>query len=90
MEAKPLGGETLAVEAEIMAGLIDKEAETARLGKEIEKLQKDLARITGKLNNPKFVDKAPEDVVAKERDKQAAQQQALNKLEQQLQQISAL
>ncbi len=35
-----------------MAGLIDTEAETARLGKEIEKLQKDLARIDGKLNNP--------------------------------------
>ncbi len=73
-----------------MAGLIDKEAETTRLSKEIDKLQKELARIAGKLNNSKFVDKAPVDVVAKEREKQTAQQQALDKLEQQLQQIKTL
>ena len=70
-----------------MAGLIDKDAETSRLHKEIDKLQKDLARIEGKLSNPKFVDKAPAEVVDKEREKQAGQQQALTKLEQQLQQI---
>ena len=46
-----------------MAGLINKEAEAARLNKEIEKLQKELSRINGKLNNPKFVDKAPTEVV---------------------------
>ena len=70
--------------------LIDKDAETARLSKEIERLQKDLARIDGKLTNPKFVDKAPPEVVDKEREKQAAQQQMLIKLEQQLHQISTL
>jgi valyl-tRNA synthetase len=73
-----------------MAGLIDKEAEAARLSKEIDKLEKDLARISGKLSNPKFVDKAPDDVVAKERDKQAAQQQALDQLNKQLAAIQAL
>ena len=73
-----------------MAGLIDKAAETARLSKEIDKLQKDLQRISGKLNNPAFVDKAPAEVVAKEKQKQAAQQQSLDKLQQQLEQISAL
>ena len=73
-----------------MAGLIDKDAEIARLGKEIDKLKKDLLRIDGKLNNPKFIDKAPDDVVAKEKGKQAAQQGALNKLEEQLVSIKSL
>ncbi|ARN75373.1 valine--tRNA ligase [Oceanicoccus sagamiensis] len=89
----PMSATSLVEQMEIlvpMAGLIDKAAETARLGKEIEKLQKDLDRITGKLSNPKFVDKAPADVVNKEKEKQAAQQQSLDKLQQQLEQINAL
>lgn len=52
-----------------MTGLIDVKAESAHLQKEIKKLSKGLARIEGKLNNPKFVDKAPAEVVAKEKDK---------------------
>ena len=89
----PMSATSLVKQMEIlvpMAGLIDKQAETARLSKEIDKLQKDLDRISGKLNNPAFVDKAPPAVVDKEKDKQAAQQQALDKLQQQLQQISSL
>lgn len=49
-----------------MAGLIDKAAEMARLEKEIMKLSKELTSIQGRLNNPKFIDKAPADVVTKE------------------------
>ena len=89
----PMSATSLVKQMEIlvpMAGLIDKEAETTRLTKEIEKLQKDLDRISGKLNNPKFVDKAPQEVVNKEKDKQAAQRQSLDKLQQQLEQISTL
>ena len=52
-----------------LAGLIDTAAEQARIDKEIEKLEKDLKRIEGKLGNANFVDKAPADVVQKERDK---------------------
>ena len=52
-----------------MAGLIDVEAELARLDKEIGKAEGDLKRVQGKLSNPKFVDNAPEDVVNKERAK---------------------
>lgn len=92
-EKSPMSATSLVGQMEIlvpMAGLIDKAAELLRLGKEIDKLQKELARIEGKLNNPKFVDKAPLDVVNKEREKQAAQQQSLLKFEQQLQQISEL
>ena len=89
----PMSATSLVGQMEIlvpMAGLIDKAAETARLAKEIEKLQKDLDRISGKLSNPKFVDKAPEAVVNKEKEKQLAQQQSLDKLQQQLEQINAL
>ena len=70
-----------------MAGLIDKDAELARLGREIEKLEKDLSRIQGKLGNAAFVDKAPAAVVAKEQEKMQAQQQALATLQEQEQRI---
>ena len=73
-----------------MAGLIDQEAELKRLTKEIEKLDKDLARIRGKLSNAAFVDKAPADVVAKERAKQAGLEESLQQLKQQEQRISQL
>jgi valyl-tRNA synthetase len=92
-ENSPMSATAMVGQMEIlvpMAGLIDKDAELMRLSKEIDKLQKDLDRIEGKLNNPKFVDKAPADVVEKEREKQSAQQKILIKLEQQSQQISTL
>jgi valyl-tRNA synthetase len=73
-----------------MAGLIDKDAELARLNREIDKLDKDLSRLEGKLGNPAFVDKAPAEVVAKEREKLAAQQEAMSKLREQEQRLKEL
>ena len=73
-----------------MSDLIDKEAEAARLKKEIDKQTKDLGRISGKLNNPKFVDKAPEAVVEKERKKLNELQSTVHKLEEQLAKIMSL
>ncbi|MBN2647432.1 MAG: valine--tRNA ligase [Thiotrichales bacterium] len=73
-----------------MAGLIDKEAELARLGKEIQRLQGDIARVSAKLSNDSFVAKAPEAVVIKEREKLAENQSALTNLEAQYDKISAL
>lgn len=52
-----------------MAGLIDKDAELGRLDKELAKLHKDIIFIEGKLNNEKFTDKAPADIIAKEKEK---------------------
>ena len=73
-----------------MAGLIDKAAESARLNKEIDKLQKEVDRVKNKLGNANFIDKAPAEIVAKEKEKQATAQQALSKLAEQLSRINAL
>jgi valyl-tRNA synthetase len=92
-EDGPMSATALVGQMEIlvpMAGLIDKDAEVARLNKEIEKLQKELQRINGKLGNAKFVDNAPAEVIAKERAKQEAQQLAMDKLTEQLNSIQAL
>jgi valyl-tRNA synthetase len=73
-----------------LAGLIDKDAEMARLNKEIGKLQSNLDKSSAKLTNPKFVDKAPEAVVEKERVRVAEMEIALKQLQEQLVKISAL
>ena len=73
-----------------MAGLIDKDAELARLGKEIGKLRVDIDRIDKKLANPNFVDKAPAAVVQKERGRLNDQGAALADLVAQQTRIAAL
>jgi valyl-tRNA synthetase len=73
-----------------MAGLIDVDAELARIAKEVEKINKEMARIDGKLNNEKFMSKAPEAVVAKEREKAAALQGKLTDMNAQKEQLKAL
>jgi valyl-tRNA synthetase len=73
-----------------MAGLIDKNEESARLNREIAKLVKEAERTENKLQNPSFVDKAPGDVVEKERSKLTELKGTLQKLQQQLDKISVL
>ena len=73
-----------------LAGLIDVEQEVARIGKRIEQLTKEIARIDGKLGNPNFADKAPADVVAKEKEKLSAYQTELGKMQEQLESVKAL
>ena len=92
-DAVPLAATALSGELEIlvpMAGLIDKDAEIARLSREIGKLERDLTRLQAKLANVAFVDKAPAAVVAKEQDKMQAQRQALESLREQLQRIRGI
>jgi valyl-tRNA synthetase (EC 6.1.1.9) len=50
--------------------LVDKEKEITRLETEKKKLQQEIDRVTQKLGNKGFTDKAPEKVVESERDKQ--------------------
>ena len=70
-----------------MAGLIDKDAELARLDKAIDKLTKDADRVRGKLNNENFVGKAPEAVINKEKAKLAEAESTLAKMVDQKAQI---
>ena len=73
-----------------MAGLIDKDAELSRLDKEIDRLTKDMGRTEGKLSNAKFVDRAPADVVQKERDKLTDMQSAVIRLHDQRARVDSL
>ena len=50
-----------------LAGIVDLAEERERLKKEIEKAEKEIAGIEGRLNNPSFVARAPAEVVAKDR-----------------------
>ncbi|MCE3044329.1 valine--tRNA ligase [Legionella sp. 16cNR16C] len=71
-EPVPPSASAIVGEAEFlipMAGLIDKQAELLRLDRELSKLNKDISLAEGKLNNPKFTDKAPADIIAKEKEK---------------------
>jgi valyl-tRNA synthetase len=73
-----------------MAGLIDKEEEENRLTREIDKIGKEAERIEAKLANPNFVERAPEEVVGKEREKLAEMQSALSNLQEQLERIKKM
>jgi valyl-tRNA synthetase len=73
-----------------MAGLIDVDAERARLTKQSEKVAADLAKSTSKLNNDKFVNNAPEKVVTQERERVAEFEQQIAQLDEQLKRLEAL
>jgi valyl-tRNA synthetase len=87
-DARPDKAKTLVLQgAEVilpMAGMIDLEAERARLEREIERCQGDIARIEAKLKDEKFLSKAPPKVVAREREKLAAHRDKLERLKERL------
>ncbi|QTF93384.1 valine--tRNA ligase [Halomonas sp. BM-2019] len=89
----PLSATQLVGEMEVlvpMADLIDKDAELARLAKEIEKQEKLIGGIEKKLSNESFVAKAPEAVVEKERGKLKEFQTTRSLLVEQRDKIAAL
>ena len=73
-----------------LADLINIAEEEARLGKEIEKVQKDVGFFKKKLSNEKFVANAPPQVLEKDRGKLAAAEEKLEILQQSLEKILAL
>ena len=70
--AAPKGAITIPVEGGSFAlpleGIIDLAAEKSRLSKTLEKIEKDMAGLSARLNNPKFTASAPEEVIEETRD----------------------
>ena len=92
-ESAPASATALVGEMEVlipMAGLINKEAELARIAKALDKLQKEHDRTAGKLANEKFVSNAPAEVIEKEQAKLADFSMQMHKLNEQKATIAAL
>jgi valyl-tRNA synthetase len=92
-EAPPQAAAALLGELRIlvpMAGLVDVDAELARLGKRRSKLEQDLARASAKLGNDSFVRNAPAEVVAQERERLEAFKRELAQLAEQHERVASL
>ncbi|WP_028976676.1 valine--tRNA ligase [Sporolactobacillus terrae] len=72
-----------------LSGLINVDDEISRLKKELEKMNAEVERTKKKLSNPRFVDKAPEQVVNKEREKQADYIEKRDKLDARIAELQA-
>jgi valyl-tRNA synthetase len=70
-----------------LEGVIDVEAERARLTREIEKTRKEIEGLERKLGNPKFVERAPSEVVEENRSRLADYQVRENKLSEGLERL---
>ena len=72
-DTPPQGAVQLVVRGDVAAlplkGVINLDAERARLAKEMAKCDADIVRVDAKLNNPNFVARAPEEVVEEEKEK---------------------
>ncbi|MEO0425948.1 MAG: valine--tRNA ligase [Pseudomonadota bacterium] len=73
-----------------LAGVIDVSAEKARLDKEMGKLGKEIGGLQGKLANEKFLAKAPEAVVAEQRDRLATAEAERARLAQAMERLAGL
>ena len=73
-----------------LANLIDREAELARLDRELKKLDGALGAVRGKLDNEKFVSRAPGSVVQKERERLAELETAHAQLTEQRERIAQM
>ena len=73
-----------------LEGLIDVDKEIARLTKELEKLQAAAKSTAGKLQNERFVSKAPAAVVQAERDKLAGTEEKISAVQQRINQLKKL
>jgi valyl-tRNA synthetase len=67
---------------------VDVAVERARLGKEISQLEVEIDKATTKLDNPNFVQRAPEKIVSQERERLVTFRTTLKKLEEQLQKLN--
>lgn len=89
----PPSATALAGQVEILiplAGLINKATEISRLEKELAKLQLEINKAKQKLSNPSFVDKAPPEVVAQEKERLSDFERGFQQLTEQKEKISQL
>jgi valyl-tRNA synthetase len=90
-DAPPKGAVQLVVRGDVAAlplkGVIDLDAERARLAKEMAKADADIARVDAKLNNPNFASRAPEEVVEEEKEKREEAQARKAKIAEALQRL---
>ncbi|HPB79350.1 MAG TPA: hypothetical protein PK516_03715, partial [Sedimentibacter sp.] len=70
-----------------LADLIDYEKEIERLEKEKIRLEGELKRVNDKLNNERFMSKAPENVVNEEKEKLQKYQMMMEKVLERLEQM---
>ncbi|MBT6035394.1 MAG: valine--tRNA ligase [Kordiimonadaceae bacterium] len=73
-----------------LADVIDIEAEQARLGKGLEKLEKEIASVAGRLNNENFVSKAPDHVIAENKKGLEEAEQKADKIKQALERLASM
>jgi len=73
-----------------LKGLVDVDEELARLNRQLQKEKAELKKSEGKLGNSRFVDNAPEAVVAQERERLATHRANVSNLERQVGQMEAL
>ena len=71
-----------------MGSLIDKEAEIAKMREELAYHEKFLKSVEAKLNNPNFVSKAPEKIIAIERKKQSDAKEKIAMLTESIEKLS--
>jgi valyl-tRNA synthetase len=73
-----------------MRGLIDVDAERARLEKQLQRISADLAKAQGKLGNTNFVNNAPSAVVTQEKQRAIDFEKAIAQLAEQLEKLAEL
>ena len=71
-----------------LGDLIDKDAEIAKLQEELTYLEGFLKKVEAKLGNPNFVGKAPENIIAAEKKKQADANEKIAMLKENIQKLS--
>ena len=71
-----------------LEGLVDIEAEKIRINKEIDKTDKDLKQVLGKLSNSNFTERAPAEIVQENIDRKDSLRQKLEQLQEMLQNLS--
>ncbi|MCC3859793.1 valine--tRNA ligase [Pseudemcibacter aquimaris] len=73
-----------------LADVIDIDAEKARLGKSLEKLEKEIKSVSGRLNNENFVSKAPAHVIAENKKGLEEAETKADKIKQALERLNAM